>query len=44
MQKRVVYDSPCFLTFIQSKVNSSSNNPCDFSGPGAFGPLNDVKL
>jgi hypothetical protein len=29
MQEKVVYDSPCFLTLVKSKANSSSCNPYD---------------
>lgn len=29
MREKVVYDSPCFLTLVKSKANSSSCNPYD---------------
>jgi hypothetical protein len=29
MWKKTAYDSPCFLTLVGSKVNSSNNNPYD---------------
>jgi len=29
IQEKVVYDSPCFLTLVKSKANSSSCNPYD---------------
>ncbi len=29
MWEKIIYDSPCFLTLVGSKVNSSNDNPSD---------------
>jgi hypothetical protein len=29
MQEKTIYDSPCFLTLVGSKANSSNDNPYD---------------